>query len=171
MRTVLTYMAILTVLVTGASSCGPGRYSFTGASIPADVKTFSVDLFQNQTPNGPIYLPKNFTEKLIRKIQQEGNLRYVASDGDLIFKGNIVGYTFSNQAAVAGTTTALNQLTIQVNVSYENTKDAEDKWEQVFTKFDQASATENLTTAEPRLIDNISTLLVDDIFQKAFIKW
>lgn len=171
MRTVLTYLVILSVLVTGASSCGAGKYSFTGASIPADVKTFSVELFQNQTPNGPTYLPKNFTEKLIQKIQQEGNLRYVAQDGDLTFKGSIVGYTFANQAPVAGTTTAINQLTIQVNIAYVNNKDETDKWEQVFTKYDQVSATENLTTAEPRLIENISTLLVDDIFQKAFIKW
>ena len=104
-------------------------------------------------------------------MQTEANLKQVASDGDLQFSGAITGYTFTSDAPVANATSGLNKLTINVQVKFVNSKDEKDKWEQNFSRYAQYSSSEDLATVEDRLIGEINTQLVDDIFQKALVKW
>lgn len=147
-------------------------YSFTGANIPTDIKTFSVELFQNRAGNGPASLPQLFTDKLKFKMQTEGNLKQTSTDGDLQFSGAIVGYTFTNDAPVAGATSGLNRLTITMRVKFVNSKNEKDNWEETMQpRFAQFAAGEELLAVEDRLINEINTQLVDDIFQKALVKW
>lgn len=146
-------------------------YSFSGASVPADIHSFSVELFQNRANNGPASLPQSFTDKLKLKFQTEANLKQASFDGDLQFKGAITGYAITSDAAVANTTSALLRLTITVQVDFLNTKDEKDKWSQNFSRFVQVPSNEDISTVEDRLIDEINKQLVDDIFQKALVKW
>ena len=146
-------------------------YSFTGANIAPDIKTVQVELFQNRAANGPAILSQAFTDKLKQKMQVEANLRQVSNDGDLQFTGAITGYVFTSDAPVAGATSGLNKLTITVQVRYVNTKDEKDTWDQSFSRFAQYSSSEELISVEERLINEINTQLVDDIFQKALVKW
>jgi len=146
-------------------------YSFTGANIAPDIKTVQVELFQNRAANGPAILSQAFTDKLKQKMQVEANLRQVNNDGDLQFTGAITGYVFTSDAPVAGATSGLNKLTITVQVRYVNTKDEKDTWDQSFSRFAQYSSSEELISVEERLINEINTQLVDDIFQKALVKW
>lgn len=159
----------LCALFFGLNSCKV--YSFSGASIPADVHSFSAELFQNRANNGPASLPQSFTDKLKFKFQTEANLRQVARDGDLQFTGAITGYTITSDAAVANTTSGLLRLTITVQVDFVNTKDEKDKWTQPFSRYAQVPSNEDISTVEERLIDEINKQLVDDIFQKALVKW
>ncbi|MBL0308321.1 MAG: LptE family protein [Bacteroidetes bacterium] len=146
-------------------------YSFSGANIPPDIRTFSVEMFQNRSNNGPASLPQLFTDRLKYKFQTEANLKLTSIDGDLQFKGAIVGYTFSSDAPIAGATSGLNKLTISVQVEFVNTKDAKDTWTENFSRFAQYSSSENISSIEDQLISTINTQLVDDIFQKALVKW
>lgn len=160
---------IIGLLLISQESCKV--YSFSGASIPADVKNFSVELFQNQANNGPPSLSQQFTDQLKNKFQTEANLRLVGSNGDLKFSGTITGYTIISESAIAGATSGLNRLTINVEVNYENTKDEKDKWTQTFSRYAQISSSENIVAVENQLIFEINRQLVDDIFQKALVKW
>ncbi|HLP49809.1 MAG TPA: LptE family protein [Chitinophagales bacterium] len=146
-------------------------YSFTGASLSPDVKSVTVELFQNRASNGPASLSQTFTDKLKFKMQTEANLRQVAADGDLQFSGSVTGYVFTSDAPVANATSGLNKLTITVQVHYVNTKDEKDTWDQAFSRYAQYSSSEELISVEERLINEINTQLVDDIFQKALVKW
>lgn len=146
-------------------------YSFNGANIPPDIKSFTVELFQNRANNGPASLPQSLTDALKLKFQTEANLRQLANDGDVKFTGTIVGYAFTNEAPVAGATSGLNKLTITIQVEYENTHDEKDKWTETFSRYAQFSSTENISSVEDQLIVEINRQLVDDIFQKAFVKW
>ena len=146
-------------------------YSFSGANIPADIHSFSVELIQNRSGNGPASLPQIFTDKLKNKFQTEANLRQVTRDGDLQFSGAVTGYIFTNDAPTAGATSALNRLTITVQITFVNTKNEKDIWTENFSRYGQYSASESLTSVEEGLINTISTQLADDIFQKALVKW
>lgn len=162
-------MTIVSFSLMQLSSCK--IYSFTGASIPTDIRTVSVELFQNRASNGPASLSQVFTDRLKLKMQTEANLKQVANDGDLRFSGSITNYTYTSDAPVAGATSGLNKLTISVQVQFENAKDEKDKWTENFSRFAQYSANEELTSVEDRLISEINNQLVDDIFQKALVKW
>jgi hypothetical protein len=146
-------------------------YSFTGANIPADVHTVSVELFQNRASNGPPSLSQTFTDRLKFKMQTEANLKQVAAEGDLQFSGSITGYTYTSDAPVANATSGLNKLTITVQVHFQNAKDEKDKWDQSFSRYAQYSASDDISSVEDRLITEINNQLVDDIFQKALVKW
>lgn len=164
-----TLLLILFSLVLTQQGCKV--YSFTGANVPPDIKTFSVELFQNTANNGPATLPQVFTDRLKLKFQTEANLRQVNADGDIQFKGAITGYTFTNEAPVAGAVSGLNKLTIVIQVEYTNTKNEKDNFSKSFQRFAQFSASEDITRVETQLIEEINRQLVDDIFQEALVKW
>src|ERR1700721_1976116 len=85
-----TVLLNITMLVTGCMLLGISGckvYSFTGASIPADIHTFSVELFNNRSNSGPASLPQTITDKIKQKFQTEANLKQVTSDGDIQFRG------------------------------------------------------------------------------------
>jgi hypothetical protein len=166
MKKALLFLFAVSVVLSGCKV-----YSFTGASLPADINNFSAELFQNQANNGPASLPQTFTDRLKLKFQTEANLRMVATEGDLQFRGAIIGYTYTSEAPVAGATSGLNKLTITVRVEYINTKDEKDTWTENFSRYAQFSSSEDISTVENRLIEEINRQLVDDVFQKALVKW
>jgi hypothetical protein len=165
-RTLLPVVYCLLVTVSGCKV-----YSFTGANIPTDIHSFSVDLFQNRANNGPASLPQTITDKIKSKFQQEANLKQVSTDGDLELRGAITGYAFTSDAPVAGATSGLNKLTITLQVEFVNTRNDKDKWTESFSRYAQYSAGLNLSSVEDQLINDISNQLMDDIFQKALVKW
>jgi hypothetical protein len=162
-------VAICGFLLVAINGCKV--YSFSGANIPPDIHSFSAELFQNRANNGPASLPQSFTDKLKVKFQTEAGLKQASTEGDLQFKGAITGYSITSDAAVANTTSALLRLTITVQVEFVNTKDEKDKWNESFSRYAQVPSTEDISSIEERLIDEINRQLVDDIFQKALVKW
>ena len=169
MNRIFVIVLLLSTLVCGESSCKV--YSFTGANIPTDIHTFSVELFQNRANNGPASLPQVITDMVKAKFQSEANLKQVSTDGDLLLKGSITGYSYTSDAPVAGATSGLNKLTITVHVDFVNTKNDKDKWSESFSRFAQYSSSVNITSVENQLITDIGNQLMDEIFQKALVKW
>jgi hypothetical protein len=146
-------------------------YSFTGANISPDIKSVTIEPIQNRANNGPASLNQNFTDKLKVKLVSEANLRQVANDGDLIFKGYFSGYVVTSQAPTAQVQSGLNRLTVTLHIDFQNTKDPKDKWSENFTRFADFPGTENLINVENALIEEINKQLVDDIFNRALVKW
>jgi hypothetical protein len=58
--------AILIAMILISDGC----YSFKGTSIPVEVTTFYIGLFDNQVPSATPTLPRDFTEKLRDKIRR-----------------------------------------------------------------------------------------------------
>jgi hypothetical protein len=161
----------LLIIVYYITSCK--IYSFTGANIPPDIKTFSVELFQNRANNGPASLAQLFTDRLKQKMLVEANLNQVTAEADLQFKGAIVAYTLTSDAPVAGTSNALNRISITVQVEMTNNRRNDDSWKgpETFTRYAQYPSTEGLSSVEDQLVAEINKQLVDDIFQRALVKW
>ena len=103
------------VVTTGGCS-----YSFTGASIAPEVKTFSVDYFPNFTQLGPPLLSQLFTEKLKDLFLAQTSLKLVERNGDLRFEGKITNYRTAPVAIQANDKAASNRLTITVLVKFIN---------------------------------------------------
>ena len=162
---------LLFVLLTGISGCKV--YSFTGASLPADVKTVSVEQLRNSASNAPALLNQTITEALKNKLITEASLRQVTYDADVVFKGSITGYSFSAQAPTAQLQSGVNRLTITIQISYENKKYPKDSWKQpeTFSRYADAPGSANLNDVQDALINDIVKQLMDEIFNKAFVKW
>lgn len=147
------------------------NYSFTGASIPEDVKTVSVKTFQSYAPLASANLSQSFTEALKDILISQTNLNLVSKGGDLNFEGSIVGYNVTSVAIQGNETAALNRLSITVKVTFTNTKDKEQDFETTFTRFADYESSQNLASVEDGLIKDINDQLTQDIFNRALSNW
>jgi len=158
------------ILFTILSGCTV-NYSFTGASIPAEVKTINIKYFPNNASLIVPTLSQELTDALRDKFTSETNLKIVNDGGDLLLEGSITGYKTSPVAVQSNDQAALNRLTITVDVTYTNTFDENMSFETTFSRYDDYSSSANLTEVQEGLIEEIGRMLVEDIFNKAVINW
>lgn len=150
---------------------GCGVYSFTGASIPPETKTISIQRFPNNAMTVEPTLSQKFTDALRDKFTNETNLMLVNKGGDLQFEGAITGYRTSPVAIQANETAAKNRLTITVDVTFVNTIDESQNFKKKFSQYEEYFSTQNLNDVKETLIDQITEMLVQDIFDEAVVNW
>lgn len=167
-------IALMAVVMN--TSCGV--YSFTGASIGADVKTISIPTFYNNAPLGPSNMSITFTEMVRDYYLQNTSLVLVDSDGDLQLEGAISNYTLTPVAVSAAEgdnnidLATMTRLTIYVDASYINVKDGTfdfDKTFSFFVDFDQN--TEDLSSNEEQFVEEIFDQIILDIFNSSVANW
>lgn len=148
-----------------------GIYSFSGASIPAEAKTVSVQYFPNQAQLINPLLSENFTTALRDAIMNQTSLDMVDSGGDLSFEGEIIDYRTTPVAITAGQTAALNRLTITVNVRFVNNFDESKNFETKFSNYVEYPSDQELNSVQESLTATIVEALVEDVFNKALVNW
>jgi hypothetical protein len=146
------------------------NYSFTGASVAADVNSISIATFPSYAPLAPPALSQTFTEALKDIFLRQTNLTLVKQNGDLIIEGEITDYRVQSEA-VQDAAATLNKLTITVKVRYTDTKNEKNSYEQTFSGIEQFDANTNLSSVEQTLIDQINEQLTQDIFNKSLGNW
>lgn len=160
---------IVTLLVVLMSACG--IYSFSGASIPAEAKTVSVQYFPNNAQLVNPMLSNILTNTLNDIFVNQTTLQSVAQNGDLALEGEITSYTTAPVAITANQTAALNRLTITVNVRFTNKYDESKNFEQSFSQYQDYPSNQDLTTVQDVLVEDIVNDLCQDIFNKAVVNW
>lgn len=160
---------IFLVLILGYSC--KMSVSFTGADIDESIKTVTVEIFENQAPLTNPNFPRIVTEELREKFIRQTKLKLISEGGDVNFRGAVTNYS-TTPVAVSGTETAsLTRLTIGIAVEYSNRLDEAKNFNQTFTRFADFNATQNLNQVEDALMAEISTQLVQDVFNRAFLNW
>ena len=162
----ILFMIVLAVLVTAC-----GVYSFTGASIPPGAKTISVQYFPNKASLVEPTLSSIFTNALRDKFTSQTNLRMVEKNGDLALEGEIIDYKTTPVAIQADQTSALNRLTITVNVRFTNKLEPKKDFESQFSQFVDYPSTQNLSEVKDDLLKQIVEDLADNIFNKSVVNW
>lgn len=152
---------------------GCGVYSLTGASITG--KTINIHNLENRAPNVAPSLSAVMTGKMRDKILSQTGLTSVNTEtADYDMQGTITTYNVSYTGVTNNngqTQASNNRLTVTVEVDFKNKLDDKASFKQSFTRFADFGGNEQLTAVEPRLIDEISTLIAQDIFNKAFVNW
>ena len=146
-------------------------YSFTGASIPVQARTLSVDYFTNQAPLVVPTLSQTLTDALRDRFTSQTSLEIINRGGDLAVEGEITGYSTQPVAIQGNEQAALNRLTITVRVRFVNKFDEKQNFEQNFSRFEDYPFNANLNSVQDGLIQQIVDALVDDIFNKAVVNW
>lgn len=157
------------ILLASLASCG--IYSFTGASIPPEARTFSVSYFPNNAQLVQPTLSQRFTEALQDKFLRQTNLRLVDNGGDLHFEGSITGYNTAPAAISGDDRAALNRLTITVRVTFINEFEPDNDFERSFSRYWDYDSNRSLSEIEDEAITIITEALVEDIFNQAVVNW
>ena len=169
MITALRSLIVIFLVSILASGCGV--YSFTGASIPPEAKTISVQFFPNRAQLIEPVLSPVFTDALRDQFVNQTNLEMIDRNGDLAIEGEIIEYKTSPIAIQGDQTAALNRLTIGVNVRFINRFEPDKDFEQKFVQFLDYPSESDLNAVKGDLITGITEMLTTDIFNKAVINW
>jgi len=148
-----------------------GVYSFTGASIPPEAKTISVQYFPNKAQLVEPTLSPFFTDKLRDQFTRQTNLEMVDRNGDLAIEGEITEYKTTPVAIQGDQTSALNRLSITVNVRFVNMYEPDKDFEQKFTSFLDYPSDSDYNAVRDELFEGVTEMLTTDIFNKAVINW
>ncbi|MCA1756082.1 MAG: LPS assembly lipoprotein LptE [Bacteroidales bacterium] len=159
--------AMATLLVPGCTV----KYGFSGASLSPEVKSISIQYFQNMAPLVQPGLSQYLTDEFTDKVRSQTNKEMVRDLGDVNFEGEIVDYRTAPQAVSGNATASVNRFTISVRVRYTNSIDPDFSFEQTFTRFEDYDSALELSSVEQDLMEKIVKQLIEDIFNRAFVNW
>ncbi len=171
-RKSLLWASALLVLTAAVLTGCRIKYSFSGASIDPNAKTFSVAYFPNNASMVAPILSSAMTDGLKERFARQTRLKEKTDGpGDLAFEGEIVGYVSQPSAITGDEQAAKNRLTIRVKVKFTNTLQPQLNYEKTFQQFAEYDVTRSLQDAESELIPLIVEMIVDDIFNAAVANW
>ncbi|OFY84161.1 MAG: hypothetical protein A2V46_02595 [Bacteroidetes bacterium RBG_19FT_COMBO_42_7] len=163
----ITYLTCVLFILNGCKI----TYSFSGASISPDVKTLSVQYFQNRADLVQPGLSQYITDALTDKCKAQTNLSLVNGIGDVDFEGEITNYNTVPLTIAADAQAATNRFTITVKVKLTNSVDPDLSYDQTFSRYADYDSSLDLAQVEKELSEDIVELLIEDIFNKAFVNW
>jgi hypothetical protein len=146
-------------------------YSLTGATISPEVKTVSIQYFQNRASLVQPALSQTLTDALIDKCKSQTNLRFVSGLGDVNFDGEITDYNTRPLTVGADARAATNRFSITVRVKFTNAIDPQWSYEQTFSRYADYDSNLSLSQVEGELSGDIVAMIVEDIFNQAFVNW
>jgi hypothetical protein len=148
-----------------------GCYSFTGSSIPPDVKTIQIGYFNNRATLVNPALSSDFTEALRTYILSRTSLKEIDDYADVEITGEISSYTVTPVGITSNATAALNKLTVGIKVNYVSNKNPKDNFSRTFSQFQEFSSSLDISDVETELCETITKQIVEDIFNAAFSNW
>jgi len=146
-------------------------YSFSGASISPDVKTISIQYFQNRANLVQPGLSQYITDELQDKCRAQTNLEFINDIGDVNFEGEITDYQTRPLTVSGDAQAAMNRFTITVRVKFTNSVEPDYSFEQSFSRYADYDSSLELSSVEQELSEDIVEELIEDIFNKAFVNW
>ena len=167
MKRILPALALLLTL----SGCSIVKYSFSGTSIQADVRTITIPYVEYKALRVNPSLSADLTEALQEKYRKLTRLEQVDLDGDLEVACEVAGYDVKATAVTANEQAAQNRLTVTVKVQFTNKKYPEDDVDKTFSAYEDFDATQSLDAVEAGLCDTIVEKLVEDIFNATVAQW
>lgn len=170
MASKIRLMALALALALALAACTIS-VTMSGASIPENLNTFSVQYINNRAPLVNPDLSTTLTEGLKDRIQNESRLGLVNDGGDVDFSGDITSYSTKPMAVQADAVSAQTRLTVAVKIRCRNSKDPSKDWEQSFSAYQDYDSENNLADVEADLVALIVEELTENIFNKAFADW
>lgn len=163
-------LAVLMVALSVFAGCRV-QYSFSGTSIQPDVKTFTVEYFENKAPRINPSLANSLSEALIDKYRKLTPLEMMQEGGDLTVSGIIQGYDTRPVAVTADEVASQTRLTVSLKLKYTNKLHPEEDFEKSFSAFADFDSNQSLDAVEAQICDDIIEKLVEDIFNATVANW
>ena len=147
-------------------------YKFNGSAINYDIyKTIDIGEFPIRAALVYPPLQQTFENKLLDAVTRQTRLQEVDGRADLEMTGEITGYSLSPQAVGEDAYATETRLTITVRVKYSDLKNPANDVDQTFSAYRQFSSSLLLTDVQDDLCEQISSELVDLIFNATLGNW
>lgn len=165
----------LLILLLASAIAIPGciGYSFTGTSIPSDVRTIYIPFFPDRSQSGLGDLSNQINQALINRFvnQSRLSLSNEREGADAVIEGAIQNYV-NRPFTVRGDEQAnLNEVQITVRASFQYTKDDEPLWNKNFTGSATYDILENPVEGELEAAQTALQQIANNMFNDAVGSW
>lgn len=147
-------------------------YSFTGASLSSEYKSFGIATIEDRTNSAEPNLIPKFREKLINKFINDNTLQYTdANKANLVFDIFITNFSEQFVSIQAGENVAAKKLSINVNVICYDMITNKKYFEQSFTNYQDYDPRGNFLQERTNAIDAILDKISEDILLRTISNW
>ncbi len=168
---ILKYAMIALASAVMMSGCTVS-YKLNGASIDYNtIKTITVETFTNRAAYQWAPMAPMFNTSLSDIYNRQTKLRQVKRDGDLVLSGEITSYDQTNKSVAADGYSSMVQLRMAVKVKFTNNKKHGDDFERSFSASREYDSSQQLTSVQEELVQQMIDDIVDQIFNATVAKW
>lgn len=146
-------------------------YSFTGASIPSDMKTIAIPVFDDISGYTEAGLRENLTNTLIQKFIQDNSLQVVDRRySDTILEGIITSLRDEPFVITGNERVNSRRIVISVKAKFIDQRSKKQLWEKSFSQYSDYSADGGLI-AKQQAIQKAIENLTEDILIATVSDW
>jgi hypothetical protein len=159
----------LTLIFVNFNGC---FYSFTGASVPAHLKTIAIPFADDRSGSAEPNLSQKFTDALIQKFVQDNTLQIAErSKADAILEVSILPFTDAPAVISAGDNQAVTQrkLTLSARVVYRDMVEKKVIFDRNFSNFANYDA--GSITGRTEAVESALDLITEDILLGVIANW
>ena len=162
---------VLLGLVLAASGCA--YYSFTGATIPANLNTVAIPLVEDNSLSPLTTLDEELTELLITRFVRQTRLTLETNedDADVVLTAHIDRYTNAPTSVTGQERAEFNRVTLTVSVRYYNRAEDKEVFQRSFNSFDDYDPIQGGLEEEETAARNALENIAEDIFTAATSNW
>lgn len=164
----MKHILYILLIMTSFSSCVI-KYGLIDQTINAE--TFSVSLFEEQAANAPSGYGATFSDYLKDFLISRTKLNLKNTGADIEIQGRITYFNTSPVSVQGDDNAALNRLSITIAVIVINNIKEEDSFEANFSQFSDFDASQDLSSVQDALLDDINGKLSQDIVNKLTSNW
>lgn len=164
----LFFALLLTAFISGCIN-----YSFTGTSIPSDVRTVYIPFFPDQSQSGLGDLSDRLNRALINRFVNQSRLSLANNEesSDAYVSGAIQSYT-NRPFSVRGDEQAnINEIQITVRATFQYQKDDEPLWNKSFSGNATYNTVENPVEGEIEAAEAALQQISNNMFNDAVSNW
>jgi outer membrane lipopolysaccharide assembly protein LptE/RlpB len=158
------------ILIGMINIFGTCRFSMRDVSIPAEIKTVKINMFENRARYINPQLAPRLTDKLRQKIINQTRLSQTNSDAHYEIIATITDYSQST-SGISDRQTSSNNLNVTVHLQVINRLDNKKNIETDITRSFPFSGNISLSQAEAQLGDQMVNNITDEIFNRIFSNW
>lgn len=163
----------LAVIVLAMLLGGCVRYSFTGTSIPADVRTIYISFFPDNSSSGLGNLSDELNIALVNRFVNQSRMSLTNDEdgADAVMAGTIQTYR-NRPFSIAGDQQAnLNEIQISVRASFKFAKDEEPVYDKSFTGSATYDVREDPVDGEIEAAQEALQQIANNAFNDAVSDW
>ena len=162
----LFLLPLLTLSLLGLSAGGCGVYSFTGASVPAHLKTVAIPLVDDQSGFGEPNLRENVTRAVTDQFISDNSLQVAdRSSADALLVGAITTVTDAPSVVEQGEQVSKRRITMSVRFTFQDMKLRRKVWEKSFSNWGDYDSGGGLSQRQAGLEEAIRKISEDVLLE------
>ncbi len=166
-RLVLIMFSVIFVLSVQACS-----YSFTGASVPAHLRTIAIPVFADKSGSGEFDLSDKLTKQLIQKFINDNTLRVGEKyNSNALLEGSIISLTDSPSVVAGGEKVTSRRVTVTVRIVYKDLVKKLTILEKNFSNYGDYAVGGDITPARKKAIELAIDKITEDILLGVVSNW